>query len=335
MSLITTRIGVPFVGIGVPNPDVTLPSLATLVFDASSITPIKYRNTSIQNQLSPGTYQVILALDGYDNVNNDRGLTVTQSSPGSGLITITKGQAIKIHVAATAWPGGSPPQTKCVAIFLKSTNSANWTLAKHAYIDPNNDFNTTISVNPMQGAATGFSTALLQSASSDPQLGGRVADGNTDEILSLTQGGVQITRDVADVTVPPDQSPDYKVATARGAGLVFKGLANGMQDFVKAVAANFIEYTGDNGSDIQESDQTLLTAIAVLFGNRFISMQMPQDSAGVSETRTYIGNLTVNQTQITENWTKTATTPVEFNLQTAPQDYLLISQNSELIYRRA
>jgi hypothetical protein len=187
----------------------------------------------------------------------------------------------------------------------------------------------------MQGAATGFSTALLQSASSDPQLGGRVADGNTDEILSLTQGGVQITRDVADVTVPPDQSPDYKVATARGAGLVFKGLANGMQDFVKAVAANFIEYTGDNGSDIQESDQTLLTAIAVLFGNRFISMQMPQDSAGVSETRTYIGNLTVNQTQITENWTKTATTPVEFNLQTAPQDYLLISQNSELIYRRA
>lgn len=331
MAVNVIRIGVPVVKLSVQN-STAVPSLSTLVFDCSAVTPTDSLQASIRNPLAAATnYQVMLALLGIDATNG--GYTINYASPGSGILTVTAGQAIKVHVTNGNWPANFDQATAC-AVFLKKGSVSTWTLADLAYIDTSSDFNFAIMADAAPGSPSGFTTALLQSTTTDATLGSRAPVGVTYATLGPTTGGVQISRDVSSVTVSPDNAPDYTIKTSQAANISFQTLPNGVKDVVRAAGGIYATFTGDSSAVITQSLQTLLTATAVLKGNKSLILNMPVDSTGVSETRLYLGNLTTNQNAFTENWQRSATTPIQYNLVTAPQDSLLNSMFCEVIYKR-
>lgn len=323
-------IFVPTVSIGAPDiASGVLPGLNSLVFSASAVTPTQFVNTDKRSALSTSaTYQVCLGLWGYDNVND--GWTIGNTSGLSGVVSLTAGQVIRVTVANGAWPSGAT-RTKFVAIFLKK-NNGNPKLCQLGYLDPDNDSNFYI-------GAEAFSTtpsrtiSFLMNASADTTFGSMIPYGGTETQLGPTTGGVTYDRSVSTVTVSPDNAPDYQIVTSRGINLSFTTLPNDLIDVVQATSGIFIKAAGDGSSVIQDAQQTLITAAAVLNGNRHIIVD-EQNADGTSVKRLLVGNLTVSQSQLTLNRTKTAVAPIQYNLQTSAADILLNGLNSEIAYSR-
>lgn len=324
-------IFVPTVSIGSPDiPTGALPGLNSLVFTASAVTPTSFVNNDKRSALdTSATYQVCLGLWGYDNVNE--GWTIGRTSGLSGVVSLTAGQVIKDNVDNAAWPAGATG-TKLVAIFLKK-NTGNPKLCQLGYLDPENDSNFYI-------GAEAFSTtpsrtiSFLMNASGDTTFGSMIPYGGVETQLGPTTGGVTYDRSVSTVSVSPDNAPDYQIVTSRGCNLTFTTLPNDLVDVVRASAGIYIKAAGDGGSVIEDSQQTLITAAAILNGNRHIVVD-EQNSDGTAVKRILVGNLTVSQSQLTLNRTKTAVAPIQYNLQTSAVDTLLNGLNSEIAYSRA
>lgn len=330
MALQPQTIGVPFVFLSTDN-SVAVPNLTTLVFDCSAVTPTDLLVSDIRSPLALTTnYQVMITLMGRDGVN--KGYTQGQASPGSGILQVTAGQGIKVHVANANWPVGFDSAV-CAVLYLKKGSSANWAQADFAFIDVNNDFNFLISSDAAPSAPV-FAQSLLQSVTTDASLGSRLPLGIAYAQLGPTTGGVTINRDVTTVTVPPDNAPDYQVSTARAAGLQFQTLPNGIKDVIRAIGGNYSQFTGDLASTITLGNLTSITAQALFRGNRSIKLTMPVDASGQSEIKVFLGNLTTTQAAVPESRTKTAVAPIQYNLSTAPQDSLLNGMASEISYKR-
>jgi len=325
------NIFVPTVSIGTPDVATgALPGLNSLVFSASAVTPSTLVLNTIQGALTVGaTYQVALGLWGYDQTNG--GWTIGRASPGSGVLSVTAGQVIKIVVPNANWPSGTFG-TKLAAVFLKK-NSSNWQLCQLGYIDPNNDTNIFV-VNEAMPQCPTRTLAFLQNASGDTTFGSMDPYGNSDTTLGPTTGGVTYDRGVSQVTVSPDNAPDYQVVTSRGLTLTFTTLPNDLVDIVRASAGTYVKGTGDNASVIENAQQTLITAAAILQGCRYITID-EVNSNGAAVKRILVGNLTISQSQLTLNRTKTAVAPVQYNLQTSGSDSLLNGLNSEVSFSRA
>lgn len=329
MPNITTRIGVPQIFLSVDSA-VTVPSLSSLTFTASAVTPDEGLLLNDLNQplLATDTYQVVLGLVGRDSSG---GYTVGQCSANSGTLTVASGQAIQVSVSNANWPANFNYATAAV-VFLK-TNSGNFQLAQFAYVDPSDNFVTFIKAKPLRVSAT-FTQALLQSTTTDPILGSRVPLGVTYAEITPTTGTFNFRRPVSNVTVSPNTSADFQIATTRSVGVEFQSLVNDVKAFVQAAAGNYIKYTS-GGSTYQEAHQALNTASAILKGNKPIQIFMPADSTGAQEVRLLIGTLTVNQIELTEAWSKTATTPVSFRFDPAALDKLIINVHTEINYLKS
>jgi len=323
------RVGVPTVQLSVDS-STALPSLSTLVFDASAVSPSAFLNNDVNSNLSTSTtYQVAMCLLGRDIVNG--GYTIGPVSPGSGVLSLTSGQIIRIHVSNGNWPANYNLAI-AAAIFLKS-GSGNFQLADFAYIDTTKDFNYAVMAQPLTSSPT-YTYSTLQSNTNDSFLGSRAPYGVTYTTLGPTTQGVSINRDVTTVTISPDNAPDFQLTTSRAANIQFQTLPNAVLDFVKSSAGLYATFAGDGTSTIEVAQQTLLTATALVKGNRALILNMPVDATGVGETRLFIGNLTANQVASSVSFTKTAQAPIQYNLQTAPIDTLVGSQHSEIIYKR-
>jgi hypothetical protein len=221
------------------------------------------------------------------------------------------------------------------AIFVKINSATNYQLCQFSFIDPNNDFNEMVIASPEPASPT-FPLATLQSASTDTLgiLGDRAPLANQFYTIQVTTGGVSIERPVSTVTVPPDNAPDYQIATSRAANVKFRSLTNSAKNVVLATGGNEAYFTTDHGSYTEWTQKTMLTAQALFKGNTVIQLLMPNSSDGFTEYRLYVGNLGLTYTTTTENWLKTAVTAIDFDLQTAAQDSLIINQHSELSYKR-
>jgi hypothetical protein len=333
VSTLAPRVGVPVVSLGYPDTTTILPPLTGLVFTASGITATNVVNNDVRQPLSQATtYQVMIGLLGYDVTNG--GFAVTPTSPGSGVIQLTGTQnSIWIQVPNGNWPANYN-EAIVAMVFIKS-GTGNWQSCDFAYVDQNKQSNFFISAQPLSSAPF-FTTSVLQSYGVDPAavFTTRVAYGNTYTQLGPTTGGVTFDRGVSTVTISPDNGPDYQAVTTRGCNLTFQTLPNAMIDFVRATSGVFTQAPGDGTSTIRVSQQTLLTAQALLKGNRALQVAMPADSTGVGETRIYVGNLTISQTAVTTSFTKTAQAPIQYNLQTAAQDSLILNMSSEVSYQR-
>lgn len=266
-----------------------------------------------------------------DGDASNGGYTVGYCSPSSGNLTLTSSShGIRVKVLNASWPSNFDLAI-CAAIFLK-INAANFQLAGFAYVDPSADFVHMIVAKPLR-VAPKFAAATLQSTTTDSILGDRAPLGVTYEEITPTTGEFNFRRPLSQVTVSPNNAPDFQVATGRGVGISFQSLANDIKTFVKAAAGNYVKYT--DGSDvIEESQMSLNTAQAILKGNRSLQVFMPADSTGNQEVRLLIGNLTVNQVELNEAWSKSATTPVTFTFDPASLDKLITNQHTEISFVR-
>jgi hypothetical protein len=325
------RIGVPQVFLSVDTEN-AVPDLTTLVYsacDSSTDITDHLNNDANQPLLTTDTYQVMLGLVGVDRTNG--GYTVNRCSPGSGLITLAaSGRGIKVKVLNSAWPTFYD-EAICAAIFLK-TNAAKFQLAKFAFIDDAADFTTMLIAKPLR-VAPKFATALLQSTTTDSILGNRLGKGVNYEEITPTTGNFDFRRPTSTVSVSPNNAPDFTVSVGRGTGISFQTLVNDIKTFVRAAAGIYVKYT--DGTDIvEEASMSLNTAQAIIRGNRSVKVFLAPDNNGNQEIRLLIGMLTFNQEELTESWSKSATTPVTFTFNPASLDKLITNQHVEIDYLR-
>lgn len=331
MPAVKPAIYVPTVAIGAPDFTLSvLPSLNAITPVACAVTPTTpILNNEIRADLDPSaTYQFVIGLWGYDKPN--QGWTIGKCSQPSAATTITAGQFIRLSVPNASWPVGFSG-TKLVAVFMKK-GASDYQLCQLAYLDPANEFNTAIAAEcfPVTPVRT---LAFLQNASGDSTMGSMLPYPMSQEDVGTTTGGVNYDRSAATVTVSPDNTTDYNVVTARGCSLSFNLLASDVRDVVKATAGIDVKYVGNDGANYEEAQQTLITAAAILKGNRHIIVN-ETTSDGTPVIRILVGNLTTSQAAVTVSRTKTAVAQLQFNLQTASVDALLNGLDSEIAYSR-
>ena len=333
MSKNVPLIGVSTVVLSAPNPAAAaLPSLITVNPVASANTPVTRVNNEVRSDLTTGVaYQVVLACMGYDIVNG--GWCIGVASQPSGSVTLsTAGQGIAVNVPNGSWPGGmfTAGDHRLVAVFLKA-GAGSYTLCDFAYVDPSNNFNFLINAQPFSGTPT-RSLAFLQAASTDSVFVSRAPYPGAETSVGVTSGGVTIDRGVSQANISPDNAPDYSVVTSRSCNVTFSSLQNNVVDIVRGSSGLYAQFTAIDGNAIQVAQSTMLTASAVLKGNAMIVINEPADSYGISATRLLLGNLTISQTQVTISRNKTSPALVNYNLQTAAVDGLLVNMNSEVVY---
>jgi len=332
MSKQVPIIGVTTVTLSAPDPTASaLPSLNSLTFTVSAITPnagTRVNNEGTRDDLTVGAnYQVCIAPFGYDITNG--GFAIGKSSAGSGIVTVTVGQVIGVHVANASWPAGmfTAGDHRLVAVFLKK-NSGSFQLCDFAYVPSDTDFDFAIQAEP-NNATPVRSLAFLQNASTDTLFKVRDVYPGAETDVGVTSGGVTEDRTVSQASVSPDNSPDYQIVTSRGINVTFSTLNNGVVDIVRGTAGLACTFTAPDGDTVTLAQQTMLTASAILKGNAFIILNEPDNSI-----RILAGNLTVSQTQVTFSRTKTAPALLNYNLQTAAVDGLTLNMDSEVVYLR-
>jgi len=322
------RIGVASVSIPV-NDTTAVPSLSTLTFTASAVTPTILEINDVNQALPASTnMQVIVGLVGRDEANG--GYTVGHCSPGSGIVSLTTGQAIEVKVPVANWPADTN-KAIALAVFLK-IGASDFYLADFAYLDLDTDFSFLIKAKPLSGASS-FTSTLLQSTTSDDNLGDRTPKGITYRALSPTTGGVQVNREVTSVSVAPDSGNDFEIASTRTASITFQLLANDIRDVVAGNAGVFAQYTS-GGYTYKQSKMSLNTAAALVTGNKPLKLVLPPDNNGTQEIRLYLGQLVQNQAANTEAWTKNATTPISYTFSPASIDKLINNQHTEIAYSK-
>jgi len=325
------RIGVSQIQLSTPT-GTLLSSASGVGWTAAAITPTNITLNDVNSPLSTtSTYSVILAFVGQDTVNG--GYTVTQSTSAVTGISVSTGQGILCSIPVANIPA-STANTPAVAVFLK-TGSGNYQLAEFAYINASQDFNHVIVSTPLYSVPSGFTAAVLQSATNTGNgiLGSRAAGGWTFTALTPTTGGVTVDRTTSNVTVSPDTGGDFQVTTTRTAGIEFSLLPNDILQVIQGNAGNYVAYTATDGSIIQEGQMSIFTAVSVIPGNNPLIMTMPPDGQGYIENRLYLGQLLRNQQANTEAWTKTNTTPIKFRYDAAPIDTLVNSEHSEISFK--
>ena len=273
----------------------------------------------------------MIGLVGHDPAG---GLGVTRCCapfPSMGL-AISAGQGAQITLPLADLPSGWNTSMAAV-LFILPNGGSQAVQAKFSYIDERAtvDFNDIIYTNPLYGANS-FSTTLLQAATTDPYLGGRLPVQGTWNKINFTTGGVDVERQFAQITFTPDIGPDFPAATVRAASIRFDSLLNSIQDIIRSAGGNYIEIVDGASKTIRLGQASLQFVTALLKGNNAIKLYMPVDQTGFAEQRLYLGNLTVNQSGFTEQWRKTSQVPVHFQFVPAAQDGLLICQNAEIMY---
>lgn len=328
MSSIDTLTGVAEVEISQDDPTV-VGSLAAVTMSAALDTPIEFAAKSANKVLSSAeTYKVAVGLVGRQSTG--KGYTVGITTPLSAALTPAAGQGLKIKILNTDFVNGFN-KAITVAIFLQ-TGSADPQIAGFAYIDPAEDFVYEVFTKPLKKAPS-FTSAILTAATANRILGTRSALGVTYEAITPTTGGVRLIHRTSKVTIRPDNVPDFDVVTTRATDIQFSALVADNRHLAGAFGTNYVKFS-DGGQTIEQSESDLVSAIASLNGNRAIRLFMPPDANGDSTIRLYMGNLDINQQDVTENTSKTDQLQIDFNLQAAGVDYLTQNLHSTVWHKR-
>lgn len=327
------RLGVAAVQLSVDTTD-SLGSMAAITGTeavTTAMTPTTYLLNDIKKKLpvtaSPGDINIKIAQVGRDDTNT--GYAVGVASDTISVPALAAGKGIQISLANANLPTNAA-KAACFAIFMQ-IGAADFQLADFAFVDASRDFDHMVIARPLLTAPY-FTEALLDASTVDDYLGDRTPKGYSYANLSPTTGGVRVTRATDDVEINPDTGPAFRVAVTRSTTVAFSLLSNDILDIVRAAAGNYQKYTS-NSVVIEEAAMSLVTAQAVMTGNRPFKLVLPRNAAGFQESRLYLGGLTVNQDQIEEAWTKSAPTPIDYSFQTAVQDRLIVDQHVEIIKR--
>lgn len=328
MPAVDVLTGVAQVNISQRSPGNNVGSMVGVATVVTVITADELLLNSVNQALvSTDNYQVVLAEVGYDV--SRKGYTIGRSNTISAIVnTVTAKDVIHVHVAVGNLPAGTSGAIGMMA-FLK-INGADPQACAFAQVNAANDFDFFITSKPTERAPT-FTTVVLAAATANKILGSRNAEQVTWLPFVPTTGGVRLIHKTSQITVRPDDAPDFNVVTTRATDIQFSVLSGDNESIIQAIGGNFVQVTS-GGLVYQLSESDIIQAAAQVQGNRAIQVFMPEDSLGRSTTRLYLGNLSTNQNDITENTSKNDQYQIDFNLQAAALDYLTRNLHSTTWY---
>lgn len=306
-----------------------LTTMAAVTTAASAVTPSKYTNTQGGKKLS-GSYKIAVAPFGRDIVNFGYTFGIPTAFQGMA-VSITSGQGLLIRIATGAKPGFMS-KTIAMAVFLQKGSADPW-LAGYAFIDNSADFAYLQMTEPGADVPT-FTTTQLSAGTVVSPSGSRDPYGVTYRKITPTTGGVRFTHRRQKVQVSPDQTLDYEAPTAAATDISFRAYRQGIEDVTYSIGGNFTSFTDTNSDLVELGESDLYTTAAAVEGNRAIKIVMPRQPGGLQQQRLYIGNLTVNSADVTEEYLKTAQAALDFNFTAASYDDLLVPFNTGLFYTR-
>ena len=311
--------GVSQMNISQLNPGTAVGSMAASAPTVSVVTADAININSPQTPLVPGeNYSLSCALVGYDPIN--KGYTIGIASPLNAIpvTTVNPLDVLQFHVPMASLPVGAVGAM--AAMFFLKVGGADPQACGFGYVNAGMDLNYFVSSKPIMRAPT-FPIGTLTAATKAKLLGSRTAEQISWLPFTPTTGGVRLVHKTTQITVRPDDAPDFNVVTTRATDMQFAVLSGDNASIIQAIGGNFTQVTvGGNTYQITESD--IVTAMAQIQGNRAIQVYMPIGSDGHSTIRTYLGNLTANQTDTTELTSKTEQYQIDFHLQAAALDYL-------------
>lgn len=331
MASRTYRQGAVQVYLPIDQPDITSSSLGTLAYTASAEAWTDANNNDIRGNLdTTATYQVILSALWHDPTNLGYGMV--QASPGSGILSVTSGQGIRLSVAPGAWPANYS-YASFITVWLKK-NSGDFKLHSLYAPDTSNTWATMIITEAAEGAITKTS-AFLQSTSTDEDYPKRTGlTGVAFQLAGISTGGVQIAEEAAQVQYSPDNSSDYQIATNRGFTLTFSTLNNNLSDIIKARAGEYAKFNV-SGTTYEIGLRTFQTGSAIATGNRPVKVVWPIDNHKAAEVLYMAAALKENQTGGTMNTTKTDPMTLDYVIQTVNNDTTLVNvhcTSSRILY---
>ena len=321
--------GVPVMYFGLVDEPTAIGSLAATTIAYSVITPSKYRKSSVKKKLS-GTYNITLALLGYDIVN--KGFTIGISSPASANQVVTSGQGVLCRITSANF-ATNMANAIAVAVFVKKGNG-NPRMANFSYIDPDTDWSFLVTHEPLAAAVSETQTVLGAATPTD-QTGSRVAKGVLYTKKGPTTGGVRFIHRQEQVNVSPDDSTDYTAPTARATDVEFSLMSNAIVDLADIMNGDSVTYTDTNGDTVEQGDNMdIQSIISQLTGNFAIKALQPPDKRGNQVTRLLMGNLITSSSEFTEDYQKSQQFRLDMRLNAASIDELTGAVGTGVLHSR-
>jgi len=319
--------GVSQINISQLNPGTSVGSMAASSPTVSIVAADTINLNSPHSPLVPGEdYKVTAALVGYDPSRKGYTIGIASQLNAVAVNTVTAKDAIHFHVDLANLPLGAVGAV--AAMFFLKVGAADPQACGFGYVNPAMDLDYFISSKPISRAPT-FKIADLTAATASKTLGSRTAEQVSWLPFTPTTGGVRLVHKTSQITVRPDDAPDFNVVTTRATDLQFAVLSGDNESIIQAIGGNFTQVTV-GGYTYQVTESDIVTAMAQIQGNRAIQVYMPIGSDGHSTIRTYLGNLTANQTDTTELTSKTEQYQIDFHLQAAALDYLTRNLHSTI-----
>lgn len=320
MATKTYRSGAIRVYLPSDVPSITSNALSTLVYTASAEAWVDRNNNDRRSNLDTSAeYQIILTGVWHDPTNN--GLGITAGSPGSGLITVTSSQGIRISVAPGAWPANYS-YASGIAVWIDKNGADQFKLHSILPPDTSNTWATMVITEPGDDAIV-RTAAFLQGTDTDSTFPKRTGlTGVSFDIVGDTQGGITLEDTTDQINYRPDLSTDYALAITRGLRITFSVLNNNLSDFIKARAGEYSKFTvGSSTYEIGLRNYQAAGAIAT--GNRPVRLIFPIDSHKAAEVLYAYASLKENQSGGSTVFGKTDPPVLDYTIETVNQDTVL------------
>lgn len=305
-------------------------TVALMPLVATVETAGKLVHQDIPQKLTVGsTYKICIAPCGEDRTNG--GLTVGPATAEVTGLAITGSEEF-IQISVDNGDFTTNLDKGLMAIFI-AEGTADYQLARLAYIQPGKDFVCAVAHQPLATSPYFSYATYLSTATAQEDLGDRLPNGWNRVLLRPTTGGVEVERTVDDFEINLDVAPAFNQGTARGTVVRFTLAANDVLDIVRAASGIYIRHDL-SGVTYEEALQSIATANGRLLGVKPFLLVMPIDPQGFQEIRAYVGSQTFNQRGFTERWVKDGLSGVDYEFSTSIQDRLLPDIHTEIVWKR-
>lgn len=328
MSSIAPTFGVPGVAFSYID-TVTTPSLSAATIAYSIVTPNAntYRKNSTMPKLS-GTYKVIVALMGLDDVN--RGYGIAESSALSATQTVAAGQGILVNIATL--PANMAGAV--VATIWLQKGSADPKMAAFGFIDPGTQFSCLLMNEPWATAPSAPTAVLIDDAQTNRLLLNRTPKNATYGDYLETTRGVSFNKKTTKIQVAPDSGADYTVTTVRSTDLAFAVMSNDLGSLAQVEAGDTWTFIDSDSTVVDQSQFDLVAIANTIQGNMPLKVVMPPDDRGTVIYELHLGNVQVNTSDFSIKMLKNEPFAIDVLQEAAPLDALTRSMMNGIRWGR-
>lgn len=320
MSAKVYRSGAVVVYLPKDEPTIASSPLTSLVFAASAAAWTDANNNDRRSNLdTSASYQIIVSALWHDPVNLGYGMV--GGSPGSGFITVTSGQGIQVTIQPGAFPANYA-YASGIMLWMSKNGSPFYL---HSIYPPNvtTAWSAMIITEPQVDAINKTSAFLQSTTATDGDYPSRSGFWGTSFVRAGdSTNGVTLENTTEELQYKPDLSTSYQLAITRGLKISFDVLNDGISDFVKSTAGEYVKFT--SGANTYETAlRVYQSASAVSTGNRVCQVIFPIDSHKAAEVLYLFAAIKEIQAPSSSNWGKESPPTLHYEIDTINQDTTL------------